>query len=80
MQSKTPRELAERMAERRERRRLDDGFIRQTFIQPRTEARETARAFFDRYPKEAYMSEVESWHELPDGEIEFTMKRLRSAD
>jgi hypothetical protein len=80
MQSKTPRELAERMAERRERRRLDDGFIRQTFIQPRTEARETARAFLDQYPKEAYMSEVESWRELPDGEIEFTMKRLRSAD
>jgi hypothetical protein len=23
---------------------------------------------------------VESWRELPDGEIEFTMNRLRSAD
>jgi hypothetical protein len=27
-----------------------------------------------------YMSAVETWRELPGGEIEFTMKRLRSAD
>ena len=33
-----------------------------------------------RYPKQAYMSGVESWRELPDGDIEFTMRRLRSAD
>jgi hypothetical protein len=26
------------------------------------------------------MSGVESWRELPDGDIEFTMRRLRSAD
>jgi hypothetical protein len=26
------------------------------------------------------MSEVERWRELPDGSIEFTMRRLRSAD
>jgi hypothetical protein len=31
-------------------------------------------------PAAAYMSAVESWRELPDGDIEFTMKRLRSAD
>jgi hypothetical protein len=28
----------------------------------------------------AYMSEVERWRELPDGAIEFTMRRLRTAD
>jgi hypothetical protein len=26
------------------------------------------------------MSAVESWRELPGGDIEFTMRRLRSAD
>jgi len=26
------------------------------------------------------MSSVESWRELPDGDIEFTMRRLPSAD
>jgi hypothetical protein len=48
--------------------------------QSRDQARQTARAFLDRWPAAAYMSEVETWRELPGGEIEFTMKRLRSAD
>jgi hypothetical protein len=75
-----PRDLAGRMAERRVRQRLDDGFVREQFTQPRATARQTARAFLDRFPKQAYMSEVERWRELPDGNIEFTMRRLRSAD
>jgi hypothetical protein len=76
----SPADLARRMAARREQRREEDGFIRQTFIEPRDQARETARAFLTRYPKAAYMTEVEAWRELPDGDIEFTMRRLRSAD
>jgi hypothetical protein len=68
------------MAERRMRQRLDDGFVREQFRQPREIARQTARAFLDRFPKQAYMSAVEHWRELPDGDIEFTMRRLRSAD
>ena len=71
-----PRDLASRMAERRR----DDGFLRQTFTLPREAARARARDFFARYPKEAYMSSVEQWRELPDGDIEFTMRRLASAD
>jgi hypothetical protein len=27
-----------------------------------------------------HVVEIETWRELPGGEIEFTMKRLRSAD
>jgi hypothetical protein len=81
---KSPRDLADRMASRRERQRgalkPDDGFIRETFTQPREDARRTARAFFDRFPRQAYMSEVERWRELPDGAIEFTMRRLPTAD
>jgi hypothetical protein len=76
----SPRDLASRMAQRRVRQRLDDGFIREQFTQPRETARQTARAFLDRFPKQAYMSEVERWRELPDGSIEFTMRRLRTAD
>jgi hypothetical protein len=70
-----PRDLADRMARRR-----DDGFLRQTFTLPREAARAQAEAFFARYPKAGYMSAVESWRELPDGAIEFTMRRLPSAD
>ena len=75
----TPRELAGRMAARRDARN-EDGFVRERFTQSRENARATARAFFDRFPKQAYMSEVEFWRELPDGAIEFTMRRLPTAD
>jgi hypothetical protein len=68
------------MSVRRRQAKADDGFVRETFTQPRELARQTARAFLDRWPAAAYMSAVESWRELPEDEIEFTMKRLRSAD
>ncbi len=77
---RTPRELAERMARRRGPRREDDGFVRETFVLPRADARLRARAFLDRYPSAAYMSEVERWRVTPSGDIEFTMRRLRTAD
>ena len=73
----SPRDLADRMAARR---RPDDGFLRETFTLPREAARTKAREFLSRFPKAAYMSGVESWRELPGGDIEFTMRRLRSAD
>jgi hypothetical protein len=59
---------------------LEDISARETFTQPRAQARQTAKTFLDRWPGAAYMSAVESWRELPGGEIEFTMKRLRNAD
>ncbi len=75
--AKRPRDLAERMSGRRA---LDDGFLRESFVLPRPAARAKAREFLDRYPAAGYMSRVERWRELPDGRIEFTMQRLRSAD
>ena len=57
-----------------------DSWKRETKVLPRTEAREFARAFFRKYPKAAYWSEVESWRVLEDDVIEFTMRRLPSAD
>jgi hypothetical protein len=72
-----PRDLAERMAKRPP---PADGFLRQTFALPRLEARQKAREFLTAYPKAAYMSAVESWRELPGDCIEFTLKRLPSAD
>jgi hypothetical protein len=32
------------------------------------------------FPKAAYMTEIESWRLLPGDRIEFTMRRLPSAD
>jgi hypothetical protein len=74
-----PRDLAERMSGRR-KPRGGDGYLRETFTLPREKARAKARDFLTRYPKAGYMSAVESWRELPTGDIEFTMRRLRSAD
>ncbi|MBR1234777.1 hypothetical protein [Bradyrhizobium sp. AUGA SZCCT0182] len=72
-----PRDLASRMATRR---KPDDGYLRETLTLPREVARTRARDFLSRYPKAAYLSAVESWRELPGGDIEFTMRRLPSAD
>jgi hypothetical protein len=87
---KTPADLARRVAERRSRERADEfgrnegrsdgAWRRETFRLPREEARAIARDWFDRYPKAAYLTEVESWRVLDDGRIEFTMRRLPSAD
>ena len=79
---KTPADLARRFAERErtDESARDDGWRRQTYRLPRPEAQATARAWFERYPKAAYMTAVESWRVLDDGLIEFTMRRLPSAD
>ncbi|WP_315720997.1 MULTISPECIES: hypothetical protein [unclassified Bradyrhizobium] len=80
-----PRDIASRMAARRRKGDgregyVSDGYVRDTFTLPREEARAKARDYLSRYPKAGYMSAVESWRELPDGAIEFTMRRLPSAD
>ncbi len=56
------------------------GWKRVTYSLPRAEAQAKAREFLQKYPKAAYWSEVESWRELPGDVIEFTMRRLPTAD
>ena len=82
--SKKPIDLAARVADRRSGRRssgaTDGAWRREAFCLPRGEAREKAREWFERFPKAAYMTEIESWSELADDKIEFVMRRLPSAD
>lgn len=81
-----PAEIAQRLARRaRAHVRAEPGegghaWRRETFLLPRAEARDKAREWFDRFPKAAYMTEVECWREAGDGQIEFTIRRLPSAD
>jgi hypothetical protein len=76
-----PADLARRMAARRDAQHpRRPSFRRDTFALPRAAARAKAREFFARFPKAAYMTEIESWRELPGDRIEFTMRRLPSAD
>lgn len=57
-----------------------DTWRRETFTLSRDEARQKAREMFDRFPRAAYMTEVESWRVLEGDRIEFTMRRLPTAD
>lgn len=57
-----------------------DGFLRETFVLSRNDARLKAQEWFDRFPKQAYWTEIESWFERPGDVIEFTIRRLPAAD
>jgi hypothetical protein len=74
--TRTPRDVAARA----KARMAGSQWRRETFTLPREAAREKARAIFTRFPKAAYMTEVESWRELEGDRIEFTMRRLPTAD
>lgn len=85
---RSPRDVARSLAER-ERKMRESGRMagaqmgswkRETYTLPRIDARAKAREWFDRYPKAAYMTEIEFWRERPDGCIEFTIRRLPTAD
>jgi hypothetical protein len=54
-----------------------DPFIREKFTRERSAAGTLAAEYFERFPKSAYRTEVESWRNLQSQNIEFTMKRLR---
>ncbi|WP_445488943.1 hypothetical protein [Rhodopseudomonas sp. RCAM05734] len=42
-------------------------------------ARLKAREVLDQFPQGDYMAIVEHWRQLPDGQIEFTVRRLQAA-
>lgn len=81
--TRSPGDVALRMSQRlgeAAHQRQADGFRRESFVLPREKAREKAKEIFAAFPKAAYMTDIESWRELADGQIEFTMRRLPSAD
>jgi hypothetical protein len=84
LEKRRPAGLARRLSERSRsagtERTSASMWRRETFTLPRLEARAKAREWFDLYPKAAYRTEIEFWRELADGQIEFTIRRLPSAD
>ena len=82
IETKKPADVAARVARRRSARpdASEGPWRRETFRLPRLEARQKAREWFERFPKAAYMTEIESWRELANGDIEFVMRRLPTAD
>jgi hypothetical protein len=79
---KRPRDLAEQIRGLRDGRKVKggDGFIRETFTLPLEEARAKVRQIVEDLPTEGLMTVVENWRQLADGQIEFTMRRLPTAD
>jgi hypothetical protein len=82
-----PADIARTLGERskaRSRAKMHEGsggtWRRETFTLPRPQARDKAREWFQKYPKAAYMTEIEFWRELSDDCIEFTIRRLPTAD
>lgn len=72
-----PSDLAERISSRR---KTDSSFSRETFRLPVELARAKAREILRHSPQGDYVTIVDQWRQLPDGRIEFTMRRLRAAD
>jgi hypothetical protein len=62
-----PRDLADRMSALREP---------QIFTLPIDAARLKAREILNQFPQAGYTAVVENWRQLPDGQIEFTMRHL----
>jgi hypothetical protein len=52
----------------------------QIFRLPVDAARCKAREIIGQAPQAGYIAIVENWRSLPDGHIEFTMRRLPAAD
>jgi len=48
-------------------------------VHPRARGRapRLARLYFEKFPKDLYLTEIESWRHLQSQNYEFTMKRLR---
>jgi hypothetical protein len=57
---------------------MKDPYIREKFTKDLNFARKLAREYFERFPKDRYETEVESWRQIQSQNIEFTMKRTRA--
>lgn len=78
---KTPSDIARRLGAKSRAKTPEQSFWRrETYTLPRQEARAKAHEWFSAFPKAAYMTEIEFWRETSDGQIEFTIRRLPSAD
>lgn len=66
-----PRDLTERLSGARQP---------EIFTLPIDAARCKVRELIDQFPQSGFIPIVENWRQLPDGQIEFTMRHLPSAD
>lgn len=53
--------------------------VRETFTLSRADARLKAEEWLEQFPPAVYWTRIDSWQNLPDGRITFTMVRLPAA-
>jgi hypothetical protein len=70
-----PSDLADRMEESR-----GPSDPHETFTLPVADARTKAREILDQTARGGYLAIVENWRQLPNGQIEFTTRRVVVAD
>ena len=76
-----PHSIADRSRDLRDQsKRNDDRLPHDNFRLPVEEARAKARQFLNESPAGGYASIIENWRQLSDGQIEFTIRRLPTAD
>jgi hypothetical protein len=75
--ARKPADLAERMSNRDA---LVDGIMREVFTLPVEVARAKAREIISLAPQGGQLTIVEQWRQLPDGQIQLTLRQLRADD
>jgi hypothetical protein len=78
---KRPRGLADRSRSQSDHRKIEnEDFTAVTFTLPLEAARLKARDILGSIPQRGHLGIVERWRQLPDGHIEFTMRRVPIAE
>jgi hypothetical protein len=76
-----PRLVSDRFRLQSDRRRIEhDDVILETFTLPLEAARRKVRDIINDISQRGYREIVERWRQLPNGQIEFTMRRLPVSD
>lgn len=72
-----PQDLSDHLRNLRGLRKSEGEYcVRETFMLPVNAARLKARQILDEHPCDGYTTIVENWRQLPDGQIEFTIRWL----
>jgi hypothetical protein len=75
-----PRLVSDRFRLQGDRRKIANDVVLETFTLPLEAARLEARAIIGDMSQRGYQKIVERWRQLPNGLIEFTMRRLPATD
>jgi hypothetical protein len=76
-----PRRLSDRFRSHSDRRKIEtDDVVLETFTLPLEAARLKVRSLIDGISQPGYREIVERWRQLPNGEIEFTVRHVQVAD